>query len=94
MTAMDITHVAETTDLLQVLATIEGERFEFTAYRGGDVEVYSFPKAWKGVPRFVGRLPPAITGHLFAVLQRQGRLKYAEGASGMCSGPCGKVGSA
>lgn len=76
---MDITSVSETPDILTVHATIGGQRYEFTAWRGGVFEVYDYPKARRGVARYLGHLPTETAGHLVCVLRRKGILKPADG---------------
>ena len=51
---MDISAVHETPDILTAHATIDGQRYEFTAWRGGVFEVYDYPKARQGVALRVG----------------------------------------
>lgn len=72
---MRIDEVRESTSRVNVFVDVDGRRFEFAAYMGGDVEVYDFPPSWRGAPRFVGYLPKSTGGKLFALLVREGRLR-------------------
>ena len=67
---MRIVDVTETPDLVLVDATINGAKYQFAAHKGGAFEVYDYPKAWKGLARFVGYLPKETSTTLFDGLCR------------------------
>lgn len=67
---MKIQSVKKTVAILTVLAVVDGVSFEYTSFQGGAFEVYDFPRAWKGTPRFVGHLPAATGDNLRSVIAR------------------------
>ena len=69
-----IQSVTRNATLTTVHTVVDGKRFEYTSHNGGAWEVYDHPKAWKGVPRFIGYLPPDTGCKLDAVLLRDGHL--------------------
>lgn len=70
--ALTIDSVGFGKEIVQVYAHNEkGEKLEFTSFRGGPIEVYVFPKAWKGIPQHVGYLSQEQGSKLAAVVLRQ-----------------------
>ena len=51
---------------------------EFVSYRGGPVEVYDFPKSWKGVSRQIGYLDAKSREKLVETLIRDFPLQCME----------------
>ncbi len=56
--------------LYTVETDCDGVRFDFVRFQGGPWEVYSYPKNYRGVPRFVGHLPANTAAKLLAVVRR------------------------
>lgn len=72
MNALTIDSVGFGKEIVQIFARNEkGEKLEFTSFRGGPVEVYDFPKAWKGIPRQVGYLTQEQGSKLAAIVLAQ-----------------------
>ena len=72
--SVSVSHFNGEPKLRAFAVTSEGVRFEFVAltYLGKlapTVEVYDYPKDWKGVARFVGYLPVSTGESLIAAMQ-------------------------
>lgn len=70
---MEIEMVQKSDVLTQVVATCDGVRLEFTSWRSGPWEVYDHPRAWRGMPRYIGILPFETGIKLDGVLARRAR---------------------
>ena len=68
---MQIESVGFGKEIVQVFAREGKQRFEFTSFRGGPIEVYDFPKAWKGIPRQIGYLTQEQGSKLGAIVLEQ-----------------------
>lgn len=68
--SMKIEEITYSEKLVRVFAVCGGKRYEFTSFRSGPVEVYDFPRSWRGVSRQVGYLSADTAAKLRTVLQR------------------------
>jgi len=60
---------------LRVFARIGAARFEYVRLSGAsELEVYDFPKAWRGLPRFCGYAPKEV-GDKLASLARTAAMR-------------------
>lgn len=60
-----------TTRKVEVRVGKARRRLDFVQYLGGQWEVYNFPRSWKGLPQFVGYLPPRTALRLEALLEER-----------------------
>jgi hypothetical protein len=55
----------------RIFATVSGREYEFVRLdRDSAIEAYDHPKAWGGIPRFVGYLPAVQAAKLLDVATR------------------------
>lgn len=69
---MKIRSVNQAPGLIQVLAEVSGKKIEYTSQGGNAWEVYDFPKSFRGLPRFVGRMPADKGAYIVSILERDG----------------------
>lgn len=68
--AMTLESISFGDEIARVFAKVGGKRYEFTSFRNGPVEVYDFPRSWRGLARHVGYMSNETAAKLRIVLRR------------------------